>query len=122
RGGATRFWMSWDSVHKYIWTHYEISVAEALRGPAERSFVVSEPGGSLDGVRMQTSGTVPYSVGEDVVLFVYRTPIGFWRVFGGPRRAALLGPTRLPQASSLRECGGWLPPIRIARARDESRP
>lgn len=85
RGHVTRSWTAWDSKHKYIWTHYEVAVAEMLRGPLAPTITVSEPGGSLDGVNMQTSGTLPFASGEDAVLFLYRTPIGYWRVVGGPQ-------------------------------------
>jgi hypothetical protein len=34
---------------------------------------------------MGTSGTLPFTVGEDAVLFLYRTPIGYWRTVGGPQ-------------------------------------
>ena len=84
-GEVVRSWAAWDSEHKYIWTHYEVSVAEALRGPYTAAITVSEPGGSLDGVNMQTSGTLPFAVGEDTVLFLYKTPIGYWRAVGGPQ-------------------------------------
>jgi|SRR5271157_568744 len=83
-GRVTRSWPAWDSKHKYIWTHYEVAVAEALRGPHTATVTVSEPGGTLDGVNMQTSGPLPFAAGEAVVLFVYQTPIGYWRVVGGP--------------------------------------
>jgi hypothetical protein len=85
RGNVVRSWAAWDSEHKYIWTHYEIAVAETVRGPHAATFTVSEPGGSLDGMNMRTSGTLPYTVGEDTVLFLYRTPIGYWRTAGGPQ-------------------------------------
>jgi len=85
RGHVTRSWTAWDSKHKFIWTHYEIAVGEMLRGPQGATVVVSEPGGSLDGVNMQTSGTLPFAASEDAVLFLYRTPIGYWRVVGGPQ-------------------------------------
>ena len=84
-GAVTRSWTAWDSEHKYIWTHYEVAVAEILRGPIAATITVSEPGGSLDGVNMGTSGTLPFAVGEDTVLFLYRTPIGYWRTVGGPQ-------------------------------------
>ena len=84
-GEVVRSWAGWDSEHKYIWTHYEIAVAEMVRGPRAASVTVSEPGGSLDGVNMRTSGTLPFAVGEDAVLFLYRTPIGYWRTVGGPQ-------------------------------------
>jgi hypothetical protein len=85
RGHVTRSWPAWDSKHKYIWTHYEVTVAEMLRGPAAPTVTVSEPGGTLDGVNMQSSGTLPFAAEEDAVLFLFRTPIGYWRVVGGPQ-------------------------------------
>jgi hypothetical protein len=85
RGHVTRSWPAWDSRHKYIWTHYEVAVAEMLRGLYSTTVTVSEPGGTLDGVSMQTSGAVPFAAGEDAVLFLYKTPIGYWRVVGGPQ-------------------------------------
>jgi hypothetical protein len=85
RGRVTRSWAAWDPVHKYIWTHYEIAVSENIRGPHTATITVSEPGGTLDGVSMQTSGTLPFAAGEDAVLFLYKTPIGYWRVAGGPQ-------------------------------------
>ena len=85
RGRVARSWTAWDPVHKYIWTHYEVAVSENIRGPHTATITVSEPGGTLDGVTMQTSGTLPFAAGEDAVLFLYRTPIGYWRVAGGPQ-------------------------------------
>jgi hypothetical protein len=90
-GQVSRSWAAWDSKHKYIWTHYEVSVTETLRGPHSATFTVSEPGGSLDGVNMTTSGTLPFTVGENAVLFLYRTPIGYWRVAGGPQGKFTIG-------------------------------
>jgi hypothetical protein len=85
RGQVARSRSAWDSEHKYIWTHYEVSVTEMLRGPHAATITVSEPGGSLDGVNMRTSGTLPFAVGEDTILFLYKTPIGYWRAVGGPQ-------------------------------------
>ena len=85
RGEVVRSWAAWDSEHKYIWTHYEVSVAESVRGPHAASITVSEPGGSLDGMNMRTSGTLRYALGEQSVLFLYQTPIGYWRTVGGPQ-------------------------------------
>ena len=84
-GRVKRSWPAWDSKHKYIWTHYQVVVAETLRGPFVPTCTVSEPGGSLDGVSLQTSGTVPIAAGEDAVFFLYKTPIGYWRIVGGPQ-------------------------------------
>jgi hypothetical protein len=80
---VVRSWCSWSASHKYIWTNYEIRVSDSLLGPAARTMVVSEPGGSLDGRNMQVSGAVSYAAGEHVVLFLHRTPGGYWRTSGG---------------------------------------
>jgi len=31
-GRVTRTWTAWDSEHKYIWTHYELTVSDHIRG------------------------------------------------------------------------------------------
>ena len=77
--------VAWDAKHKYIWTHYDVAVIESFRGGRRATIVVSEPGGSLDGVNQLFSGVTPYAPGEEVVLFLYRTPIGYLRTVGGPQ-------------------------------------
>jgi hypothetical protein len=81
-GRVARSWVEWDRAHKYIWTHHEIEVIDPIRGAASASVVASEPGGRLDGIEMKFSGALQYSVGEEAVLFLYRTPIGYWRATG----------------------------------------
>ena len=81
-GRVTRTWTAWDSEHTYIWTHYELTVSEHIRG-AGGKVTISEPGGTLDGINMGTSGSLPYAMGEHVVLFLFQTPIGYWRTSGG---------------------------------------
>jgi hypothetical protein len=81
-GRVTGSWPAWDSKHKYIWTHYRIEVLDPIRGNPGASLVVSEPGGALDGVYMTISGALDYSVGEEAVVFLYRTPIGYLRATG----------------------------------------
>ena len=85
RGRVTRSWTAWDPLHKYIWTHYEIAISENIRGQHAATITVSEPGGTLDGVSLQTSGALPFTAGEDAVFFLYETPIGYWRIAGGPQ-------------------------------------
>jgi hypothetical protein len=83
--------VAWDAKHKYIWTHYDVAVIENIRGGLA-AITVSEPGGSLDGVNQQFSGAVAYTAGEEVVLFLYRTPIGYLRTTGGPQGKVSAGP------------------------------
>lgn len=84
-GRVTHAWTAWDSKHIYIWTHYQVQIGEVLKGAPAAEITVSEPGGTLDGVRQLFSGAVPYGIGEHVVLFLYRTPIGYLRTRGGPQ-------------------------------------
>ena len=91
-GNVVRSWTAWDAEHKYIWTHYEVSVTDALRGPRTTTVTVSEPGGTLEGVHQQFSGAVPYVAGESAVLFLYKTPIGYWRSVGGPQGKFIVEP------------------------------
>ena len=81
-GRVISSWAAWDSGHKYIWTHYRIEVLDPIRSNPGDSVVVSEPGGSLDGVTMRISGAPDYAVGEEAIVFLYRTPIGYLRATG----------------------------------------
>jgi hypothetical protein len=82
-GRVARKWCGWDAKHKYIWTHYELEVAENVRGAMGARVTVSEPGGEIDGIGQSFGGALPYAAGEEVVLFLDRTPIGFLRTVGG---------------------------------------
>ena len=81
-GRVIRSWAAWDSGHKYIWTHYRIEVIDPIRGNPGASVVASEPGGRVDGINMSASGAVEYRQGEETIVFLYRTPIGYFRATG----------------------------------------
>jgi hypothetical protein len=85
QGNVVRSWTAWDAAHKYIWTHYEIALSDVIRGSRVSSMIVSEPGGSLDGIHQQFSNALEYTPGETAVFFLYQTPIGYWRAVGGPQ-------------------------------------
>src|SRR5262249_20768071 len=78
-GRIVRSWAGMDPENRFIWTHYEISVRERLKGPAQTTIVISEPGGVLNGVHLQVSGSTHFTEGEEVAVFLYRTPIGYMR-------------------------------------------
>lgn len=71
-------------MHQFVWTHYELSVTEWLKAPtaAERTILVSEPGGTADGITMRSDEAIPYAAGERVVVLAWRTPEGFLRAAG----------------------------------------
>jgi hypothetical protein len=81
-GRITRAWAAWDADHKYIWTHYEVSVKSALKGAPGSTVEMAEPGGTLDGQVLSIAGTVVYTPGENVLVFLQRMPNGYLRTTG----------------------------------------
>ncbi len=81
-GRVVRHWSAWDSTGRFIWTHYTLEVAEALKGRPAASITISEPGGTVGRESMQIAGAPQYADREEVVLFLSRTPIGYLRANG----------------------------------------
>jgi hypothetical protein len=81
-GRVQRSWTAWDPAHRYIWTHHELAISDRIKGAPQSSVIISEPGGTLDGVTLQIPGTVPFRAGEEIIVFLYRTPIGYLRTCG----------------------------------------
>ncbi len=81
-GYVVRSWPAWGTERKFIWTNYEISVREVLKGPNSASIIVSEPGGELNGTASQVAGSVAYQPGEHVTLFLHQFPSGVRRTVG----------------------------------------
>jgi len=79
-----RSWTAWDARHRFIWTHYELSVSDWIKAPvaSDRTLIVSEPGGTVDGVTMLAEDGTPYALGETVVVLAWRTADGFLRAAG----------------------------------------
>lgn len=82
QGTVLRSWSSWDPAHKFIWTHHELRLTDSLKNAHQSTMIVSEPGGSVGGINMQIAGALKFTPGEENVLFLYRTPIGYWRTVG----------------------------------------
>jgi hypothetical protein len=78
-GQVVRTWTAMDSENRFIWTHYELRVGNRLKGDARTTVEIGEPGGTLNGVTLLVPGGTPYKVGEQVSVFLYRTPIGYLR-------------------------------------------
>jgi hypothetical protein len=81
-GHVTRTWTAWDADHKYIWTHYELSVSATHKGTAGQTVEIAEPGGQVDGMGMSISGGTGYRVGDSVLVFLSRMPNGYLRTAG----------------------------------------
>src|SRR5437867_10443567 len=82
QGRCERTWSDWDAKHQSIWTHWEIQVTEPIKGGPVTKLVISEPGGIVGDVGMLVEGVPHYEPGEEIVLFLYKTPIGYWRSRG----------------------------------------
>src|SRR5260370_38777613 len=61
-GHVVRAWAAMDSENRFIWTHYEVKVGDVLKGPAQASVVIGEPGGTLNGKPLLVPGSTPYTV------------------------------------------------------------
>jgi hypothetical protein len=101
-GAITQSWAAWDSEHKYIWTHYRMSVAEVVKGARATSIEFAEPGGAVGDLTMAIAGTVTYRVGDRVVVFLSRMPNGYLRTTGWAQgKYTLDGAGRLHSYASL---------------------
>ena len=81
-GRCVRTWAAWDSERRFIWTHSEIQVLDRWKGAAGATVVVSELGGVVGEMGLAVDGMPRYEPGEEVVLFLYRVPNGYWRTRG----------------------------------------
>ena len=81
-GHVTRTWTDWDADHKYIWTHFELTVSSTHKGTAGQTVDIAEPGGQVDGIGMSISGAAGYRVGDSVMVFLSRMPNGYLRTAG----------------------------------------
>ena len=81
-GRVTQSWAAWDAEHKYIWTHYRLSVSDTAKGTRDGSVEFAEPGGVLNEASMTIPGSVSYAVGDEVAIFLSRMPNGYLRTTG----------------------------------------
>lgn len=65
-----------------IITDTEIQVAEVLKGTPEKTIVVMQPGGIVGDLGQRVEGTAPFTVGEEVVVFLERRGTDRWAVTG----------------------------------------
>lgn len=82
RGRVLRHSVEWDSSYRFLWTHYSAEVKDVLKGSSSGAITISEAGGTRDGITMSIPGAVQFADGEEVVVFLHRTPIGLWRTYG----------------------------------------
>jgi hypothetical protein len=97
-GRITTTWTAWDREHKYIWTHYNLTVDSALKGTPPTIVEFAEPGGALGDASMAIVGAVIYNVGNRVVIFLARMPNGYLRTAGWTQGVYTLDPNGLLHA------------------------
>lgn len=90
-GRVASIQVAWDAERENIWTRYEIVLEEALKGSPGRTLEIQEPGGELDGMRMEIIGAPHYEVGEEVVVFASPTPTGLRTCGWGQGRFVVQG-------------------------------
>ena len=81
-GRIARSWTAWDTEHRYIWTHYELTVSATHKGSAAATVTFSEPGGVVGIEGLAIAGAVGYLTGERVLVFLQRMPNGYLRTTG----------------------------------------
>jgi hypothetical protein len=81
-GHVLRHWSEWDAAHRFIWTHYVVEVVESIKGTPAATVTVSEPGGSVGRDMLRVAGAPQYADREEVVVFLRRTALGYWRSTG----------------------------------------
>jgi hypothetical protein len=81
-GRVIQSWAAWDAEHKYIWTHYRLSVSDSAKGAPVQSVEFAEPGGVLNETALSIAGSVSYAVGDEVAVFLARMPNGYLRTTG----------------------------------------
>lgn len=65
-----------------IYTRTRFQVLERWKGPEASEVVVSEPGGTVDGVTQKYGGVPRFTPGQEVVLFLWTGPSGRTQVIG----------------------------------------
>ena len=60
----------WDEPRAKIWTWTEVVVKDTLKGRAQDTVLVKQPGGVVGAVGMSVAGAATFAPGEEVVLFL----------------------------------------------------
>ncbi|HUK32023.1 MAG TPA: hypothetical protein VLV89_12975 [Candidatus Acidoferrum sp.] len=88
-----------------IWSIYDFTVLETLKGPPMQSLNVALPGGRIGHVETKVDGAPQFRAGEEVVLFLEKTSDGGYSVTSWAQgtfrvRRGAAGESRLTQDTS----------------------
>lgn len=74
--------VEWNRPRTLIFTVYTVEPFEYLKGPLGPVFELVEPGGEIDGLRLNVPGVPVFQAGEEAVLFVWTDSQGQHQVSG----------------------------------------
>jgi hypothetical protein len=72
----------WNHDRSQIQTANRFRVLRVLKGASLATITLEELGGTVGDTLMVVPEVPRYAVGEEVLLFVHRTPLGRWETFG----------------------------------------
>lgn len=98
----------WDAGKTGIWTHYDLTVSETLKGTHEKSREVVIRGGVVGDVGQHVSGAGSLEVGSEYVLFLWKDDDGRLRL-QGMRQGAF----KISEREGVKHAGNSLSGLRI---------
>lgn len=78
--GSTRSF--WNDGRTAIVTEVTVSISDVLKGEAQATVTLTQPGGEVDGMRYQIPGSPVFHEGEEVLLFLWEDSRGRAQVNG----------------------------------------
>src|SRR5215212_6695442 len=72
----------WNADHSLILTASRFRVARTIKGQPGETITLEELGGTVGDTTLHVSDIPRYTVGEELLLCVHRTPLGRWETFG----------------------------------------
>jgi hypothetical protein len=76
RGQVVAQKSQWDDSHGRIFTDVTLQVAETYKGAQQKTIVIRNLGGVVDGIGMRTIGEVQFGGREEVFVFLRQTAMG----------------------------------------------
>ena len=80
RGTVTSSWTAYSGA--VIYTHYKIQVSESFKGSAKASTEIMVPGGTVNGVQQNFSGSPLLKQGDEFVFFLWTSNTGITWITG----------------------------------------
>jgi hypothetical protein len=72
----------WDAGRTAIWTHFDVTVSETLKGDAVKDMQVSIRGGVVGNIGQNVSGGGNLEKDKEYLLFLWKDDAGLWRLQG----------------------------------------